>query len=145
MNTNYKHGLSKTRLHRIWRHMKTRCTNPKCNDYPNYGGRGITICADWRGKDGFLCFYDWATSHGYTDLLTIDRIDVNGNYEPTNCRWISQPQQTRNRRNVVTLTYNGETISCAEWSRKMGLYPGTVNNRLHKGWSVEECLFGKKQ
>lgn len=117
--------------------------NKKSSDYHNYGGRGIAICDEW--KNDFRSFYDWALANGYSHGLTIERKDNNGDYCPENCCWITRKEQNRNRRNVVMLTYNGETMSCAEWSRKMGLYPGTVNNRLHKGWSVEECLFGKKQ
>lgn len=125
--------------------MQTRCTNTKSPDYANYGGRGISICSEWLGKDGFINFYNWAISNGYSNGLTIERIENDGNYEPSNCRWATRAEQTRNRRNVVLLTYKGETMSCAEWSKKLGIYPGTVNNRLHKGWSVEECLFGRKE
>lgn len=140
----YKHGQSQTRLHMIWRHMRDRCINPRSNDFPEWGGRGVGICDEWLGKNGFLNFRNWALANGYADHLSIDRIDVNGNYEPANCRWATKAQQNRNRRNVVLLTYDGQTMSCAEWSRKLGLYPGTVNNRLHKGWTIEECLFGKR-
>lgn len=100
------------------------------------------LCEEWKE---FKTFYDWAISNGYADNLTIDRKDTNGNYCPDNCHWIPREEQSKNRRNVVLLTYNGETMSCAEWSRKLGLYPGTVNNRLHKGYTVEECLFGKRE
>ena len=123
--------------------MKTRCMNEKSPDYPNYGGRGVQICNAWLGRDGFRNFHEWAMANGYSDDLTIERKDNNGNYCPENCCWATRKEQNRNRRNVVMLTYNGETMSCAEWSRKMGLCSGTVNNRLHKGWSVEECLFGR--
>jgi hypothetical protein len=123
--------------------MQNRCFCKTSDDFPDWGGRGVTICNDWLGEDGFLNFRQWALANGYADDLTIERIDNNGNYCPENCRWATKAEQTRNRRNVVLLTYNGETMSCAEWSRKLGLYSGTVNNRLHKGWSVEECLYGK--
>lgn len=140
-HTRYKHGLSQSGLHRTWRHMKTRCMNKKSPDYHNYGGRGISICDEW--KNNFQSFYDWAMASGYAANLTIERINNDGNYEPSNCRWATKAEQTRNRRNVVKLSYNGRTLSCAEWSAELGLSPGTVNNRLHKGWSVEECLFGR--
>ncbi len=103
------------------------------------------MCDEWLGCEGFINFYRWAMQNGYSDTLSIDRIDNNGNYEPSNCRWVDTFAQANNKRNNVYLTYNGETKSCAQWARELGLYPGTVNNRLHKGWSVEECLFGRKE
>lgn len=125
--------------------MQTRCTNEKSKDFKNYGGRGIKVCSEWLGKEGFQHFHDWAMANGYADNLTIDRKNTDGDYKPSNCRWISRAKQNSNRRNVVLLTYQGRTMSCAEWAAELGLSPGTVNNRLHKGWSIEECLFGRKE
>lgn len=90
------HGLSRTRVYRIWSGMKSRCSNPKVNKYPLYGGRGIEVCDEWM-RD-VCAFYEWAVSNGYADNLTIDRIDCDGNYEPGNCRWVSVAEQNRNRR-----------------------------------------------
>lgn len=90
------HGGCGTRLYRIWIGMKNRCYNPNAAKYKDYGGRGITICAEW--KNDFPAFRDWALSHGYTDALSIDRIDVDGNYEPSNCRWATAKEQRHNRR-----------------------------------------------
>lgn len=90
------HGKTNTRLFRIWQGMKYRCYNPKCKDYSRYGGRGVVICKEWR--EDFQAFYDWSMANGYSDNLTIDRKDSNGNYEPSNCRWATVKQQTENKR-----------------------------------------------
>lgn len=130
-NPNYKHGLSSTRLRRIWTSMKTRCYNPKSNSYSGYGGRGITICDEWRSD--FETFYAWAIENGYRDDLQIDRKNNDGNYEPSNCKWSNRSEQASNRRTTHLETINGETHTLAEWARISGVKVGTIAKRYHDG------------
>lgn len=97
--THTKHGASSHRLHNIWTNIKQRCYNPLNADYKNYGERGISVCEEWRND--FRVFYNWAMANGYADDLTIDRVNVNGNYEPTNCRWATRLEQRHNRRDTI--------------------------------------------
>ena len=92
-----KHGMSRSRIYRIWVGIKSRCNNEKHYWYSYYGGRGIQVCDEW--KNDFISFYNWAINNGYQDNLSIDRINNNGNYEPTNCRWTTSKEQLENRRN----------------------------------------------
>lgn len=133
-----KHGLIHHRLYRIWGCMKTRCLNKNDEHFPLYGGRGITICDEW--KHDFQAFYDWAMANGYQDNLTIDRIDVNGNYEPSNCRWLTRQEQNFNKRNTIFVTLNGETKSLAEWAAETGIYYQTLVYRYKAGKSPAEIL-----
>lgn len=93
---NRTHGMRKTRLYRIWTDMKNRCYQQSYHGFKHYGGRGITVCKEW--KNSFEAFRDWALSNGYADNLTIDRIDVNGNYRPDNCKWATMADQNKNKR-----------------------------------------------
>lgn len=93
------HGMDGTRIYQCWKDMKRRCYNPKTKSFKNYGGRGILVCNDW--LHNFQAFHEWAMANGYRDNLTIDRIDVNGNYEPSNCQWIPLSEQPKNRRKPV--------------------------------------------
>lgn len=125
------------RLHNIYYKMKQRCDNPNNTDYKNYGGRGITYCQDWRD---FQFFSDWAITHGYSDTLTLDRINVNGNYCPDNCRWITIEQQQRNRRSNKMVEWNNEIHCCSEWDEILGYPTGTIQQRLHRGWSIKRAM-----
>ena len=136
-----KHGLRKTRLYNIWANIKTRCYNEHDPHFERWGNRGITICEEW--KNNFQSFYNWSMNNGYSDELCIDRIDNDGNYEPSNCRWVTVKEQNQNKRNVILITYDGQTLSCAEWSRLLGLGKDTVRQRYHKGWTAKECLYGR--
>lgn len=116
---NKKHGLYKSRLYRIRAEMLARCYNKNKQQYVNYGGRGITVCNEW--KNDFVSFYNWATSNGYGENLTIDRIDVNGNYCPENCRWITRKEQNNNRRDNVLFEKNGIIKNALEWSKELNI------------------------
>ena len=137
-NPNYKHGLKNTRLFSIWNNIKTRCYNSNSPAYKHYGGRGITICDEWR--DDFKAFYDWAVSHGYQDNLTIDRINNDGNYEPNNCRWVTIKIQSINRRNNHLYTIYGETKALSLWCEQFNINYKTVRDRLKRGWDIEIAL-----
>lgn len=135
---NLKHGLCNTRLYNIYEKMKSRCYTKSCREYSLYGGRGITICNEW--LDDFTNFHNWAMENGYRDDLTIDRIDVNGNYEPSNCRWATWKMQQNNRRNNKFITYKGITMTLSQWSDEIGIAQDTLGARLLNGWSVEKAL-----
>lgn len=133
-----KHGKHNSRLYSIMENMKRRCYSVNDKRYKNYGGRGIKICDEW--KNDFMNFYNWAMNNGYKDDLTIDRIDVNGNYEPSNCRWVTIKEQARNTTANKFITYNGLTFCVAEWAEKTGLSQRCINGRLYRGWDIERTL-----
>lgn len=136
---NYKTGQYKSRLYRIWTSMKTRCYNENASDtYQRYGGRGITVCDEWR--DDFKAFYDWAMVNGYLDELTIERIDNDGNYCPENCRWANLHDQNRNRRSNRMFTFNGKTQCMLDWANELGIKPITMIARFRRGWTVEQAF-----
>lgn len=130
-----KHNMSKTRIYRIWGKMKRRCKN---KDNKNYGGRDIKVCIEW--KNNFVNFYNWAIKNGYKDNLTIDRIDVNGNYCPENCRWATVKEQANNRRNNCFVFYNGHNFTVLELAEKHGIKRVTLAQRLKSGWDIERAL-----
>ena len=127
-----------TRLYNIYYGMKKRCYNKNTANYKNYGARGITICSEWLNDK--QSFFAWAINNGYQDNLTIDRIDVNGNYEPNNCRWVDMKQQQRNRTDNHYATINGETHCLKEWCEILNLNYGKVCKRVHYNWPIEQAL-----
>lgn len=132
------HNSSKTRLYGIWQGIKQRCFNPKNKNYHNYGGRGITICEQW--KDNFVCFQQWALSSGYEDNLTIDRIEVNGNYEPNNCRWLTRGEQQNNKRDTHRFNINGEILTIRDVSERYNIDLELIRHRISAGYTIEEIL-----
>lgn len=126
------------RLYRIWIAMKARCENPANNAYRNYGGRGITVCAEW--KYDFQAFYAWSMENGYRDDLTIDRIDTDMGYSPNNCRWSTMKTQQSNRRNNRYIEFNGERKTLTQWSEIYRINKSVLGSRLDLGWTMEEAL-----
>lgn len=134
----WKHGDHGTHLNNVWRAMRRRCRDQGQADYVHYGGRGIRVCELW--ENSYAAFKEWALSNGYAEGLTIDRIDVNGDYCPENCKWATRKEQTLNRRNTLTLTCNGETKTLSEWADILGVKYITLYHRVRKGMSPEEIL-----
>lgn len=129
-----------TRLYKVWDGMKARCYNKNKTYYPIYGGRGIKMCDEWHYS--FEAFRDWALANGYDDTLTIDRIDVDGDYCPENCRWATIKEQSNNKRDNHYLTYNGETKTLTQWSEITGFSFSMLSTRARK-WkdaTAEEIL-----
>lgn len=129
------HKLSKVPIYKIWHAMMQRCYYEKNGSYRDYGARGITVCKEWHIFENF-----------YRDMgdrpegMSIDRIDYNGNYEPSNCRWADSETQSANKRNNVLLTYNGVTKPSFQWQRELGLTRGAIEYRLQQGWSMEKIV-----
>ena len=137
--TNY-HGIPNKHLTRVRLSMKSRCYEPRCNEYKYYGQRGIKMCDEWLGPDGRDNFVQWALDNGYREGLTIDRIDVNGDYTPENCRWVTQAEQSRNKRTNIMVMYKGQRMCVAEAARLSGIKRGTLQQRVNSGWP-EDKLF----
>jgi hypothetical protein len=136
-----KHGLREHRLYSIWASMKTRCYNANSVAYKNYGGRGITICEEWMDEDdGFINFYNWAMRSGYSNELTLDRINTNGNYETNNCRWADRITQANNTRVTQYVEINGETRTPNKWREIYNLSRSTYKWRISKGWDIVTAL-----
>lgn len=132
------HGLYDDRLYNIWSNMIDRCENPRCKAYKHYGARGISVCDEWHKP---ICFYKWAYASGYSALLTIDRIDVNGDYCPNNCRWVSYKIQARNKRNNVHVQFQGVDWVLADLTDKYNVDYSRVYKRIfHLGWDITDAI-----
>ena len=135
MINNFVHGMSKTSTYKSWEAMIQRCSNASLKSYKNYGGRGISVCDEWTKFEKF-----------YADMgikpngCSIDRIDVNGNYDQLNCRWSTMKQQNRNRRNNRLIEFNGETMCVNEWAESLGINKRTLLNRITNGWEIKKAL-----
>ncbi|MFV5474977.1 hypothetical protein VXQ12_05770 [Acinetobacter baumannii] len=135
-NLNSSHKLSKTRVYRSWASAKQRCINPNDTNYHQYGARGIKICDRWNSFENFL------EDMGYPETvsLTIERIDVNGDYEPSNCRWATSKEQARNKTNTTFYEFNGKKMIITDWEEFLGIRVVTLRKRLEMGWSIERVF-----
>lgn len=142
-NINLKYKYSYKRLYAVYKHMIQRCKDPKEREYHNYGGRGIKVCKEW--LDNYDTFAEWAFTSGY-DLsakrgeCTLDRINVDKDYEPNNCRWVSNQIQQNNRRDCMYAEYNGEVHTCMEWSKILGMTYQKVHYHMKLGRSIEYII-----
>lgn len=134
-----KHGLNGSRIQRIYKGMKQRCYNPNNHGYGDYGGRGIRICEEWLGENGLCNFYDWAIANGYREDLSIDRIENDGDYKPSNCRWATNHEQRANQRKKI-YELDGITHTIQEWSKLTGIKYDTLLWRFNQGWSAKKAL-----
>ena len=145
MNSHRTHGYScdYPKLYGIWCSMKSRCENKNREKYKDYGARGINVCDEWQDAEKFC---KWSLENGYKEGLQIDRIDVNGNYEPSNCRWVNPKVNSRNRRNTVFLTINGETKCVAEWCESIKISQYTIywwirkKGKEYAEQRIKECI-----
>lgn len=126
------------RIRRIYKGMKERCYNTRNRQYVNYGGRGVKICNSWLRN--FETFYIWALKHGYSSSLSIERINVNGNYSPANCIWANKYVQANNTRRNHRIEYMGQNKTISEWAHEIGMSPNTLYYRLKRGWTIERAL-----
>lgn len=134
--SNHLNGLSNTKIYRKYRSMLDRCFNSNNKSFKDYGERGIKVCSEWLGKKGFLSFYEWSMQNGYEDGLTIERKDVNGNYCPENCCFITNAEQQRNKRNNVVFVKDGEEILEADLAKKLGMTDSAIIHRAKYGKDV---------
>lgn len=132
---NYRHGMRKTRIYGIWCAMITRCRNPNCKAYPNYGGRGITVCKRWQRFENF-----YADMGDRPEGMCLERRDNDKGYSPANCVWASRVTQGRNRRGRHRLKVDGVEKTMSEWAEETGISVGTIWQRINKGWTPREAV-----
>lgn len=120
--------------------MKDRCENKNNNEYHRYGGEGKTVCDEWKGEHGAENFIKWSLANGYTDNLTIDRIDYTKGYSPDNCRWTTMKEQNNNKRTNHILKFNGKSQTIMQWAEEYNINYGTLWSRISNGWEVEKAL-----
>lgn len=134
-----KHGYAYHPLQHVWQGMKERCYNEKCKVYHSYGGRGIIMCAEWRNSIGAFC--EWGMINGYAKGLELDRENNNGNYEPSNCRFITPAQNSRNRRSNIWITYNNKTMILKDWATELGINYKSLHKKMkYKGKTFEQAI-----
>ena len=141
-----KHSKTDTRLFNVWQNIKRRCYTKTNPSYKYYGACGVKVCKEWR--ESFEAFYTWAIANGYDEnapkgVCTLDRVDIYGNYEPNNCRWVSMKAQNFNRKANVILEYNSKKQTLTEWANELNINPSTLYHRIKRGWSVERALTTK--
>lgn len=141
-NLNKTHGGRNERLYGVWMDMRRRCNDPKMTEYTNYGGRGIRVSNEF---EDYSFFREWAMQNGYNPLApkgeyTLDRIDVNGDYSPSNCRWITITQQQLNKSNSLLITYKNKTQNASQWDKEMAYPCGTVAKRYGRKWELERIF-----
>ena len=134
---NTTHGKTYSKVYRSWAHVLDRCLNPNDGAFQNYGGRGITVCARWQSFENFL--KDMGEPPAGAGV-SIERVENNGNYEPGNCCWATQKEQSRNKRNNRFLTFNGVTLCVSDWAKRIGMKCSTLQQRIISGWSAEDAL-----
>ena len=138
----YKHGGKGTKLYEVWCSMKARCFNPNNKNFKAYGGRGIFVCDEW--KESFALFRNWAYENGYKQGLTLDRIDNNKSYEPSNCRWATMREQANNQNHTLKIEYKGKIKPLTEWAEILGIKRHTLYQRIYKkGWTIERAFTEK--
>lgn len=141
---NFTHGLYGTRIRGIYYKMLNRCNCETSKSYDNYGGRGIKVCKELSGEKGLINFYKWSMDNGYSDELSIDRIDVNGDYCPENCRWTTPLVQQNNRRNNINIEHNGESHTLSQWCRMAGVNYKTALRKYHNNVPLDIILKVKR-
>lgn len=124
-------------IYSVWNAMLRRCTNTKDVNYKHYGGRGITVCEEWKE---YINFYNWAINNNYSEKLTLDRINNNESYCPNNCRWVTMKVQANNKRNNRILVVNGISMNLNQWAKQLSISSTALRNRINRGWSIEDTV-----